>query len=368
MTHIRTFPGCTLATKAKSFDSCGAQPPPLLWARRWPSCPHGTAAGPTFPLATDNLMTLIAPTRILARAAARATTWSRCAPPATTSSRAPTSSWPPSRRSASASTPSPRSPTTAACASCTCSRCCVMRSASTPSSRRCSQPLTGQRLAAYYGCLLLRTGDGAASTTPRTRPSSRICCAALGAMSVDYSHKTECCGSYLVVSEPLLARELSYAIVAAAQRRKATALVTSCPLCQFNLESRQAEMAREHPASSRCRVVYFTELLAQALGMAGSRWQRYRSDTCHDSTLIAEMPDTPRTRLSRPRHRRRHRRHPGRAGHRQQRPSGRARRAPAVHRRAHGPAVRDVPHAGLLAVHPDAAHGRGRASRQHHGC
>jgi heterodisulfide reductase subunit B len=127
-------------------------------------------------------------------------------------------------------------------------------------------PLTGQRLAPYYGCLLLRPGNGIGLDDAENPTILENLLAALGADVVDYSHKTECCGSYLVVSEPLAARDLSYAIIASAQRRKATALVTSCPLCQFNLESRQADMAHAHPGFQPLPVVYFTELLAQALG------------------------------------------------------------------------------------------------------
>jgi heterodisulfide reductase subunit B len=129
-----------------------------------------------------------------------------------------------------------------------------------------TQPLTGRRLAAYYGCLLLRPAAGAGIDDPENPTIMEDLLAALGAEVVDYSHKTECCGSYLVVSEPVVARDLCYAIIESAQRRRVSALVTSCPLCQFNLESRQAELAREHAGMQPLPVVYFTELLAQAVG------------------------------------------------------------------------------------------------------
>ena len=58
-------------------------------------------------------------------------------------------------------------------------------------------------------------------------------------------------------------------------------------------------------------------------------------------------------------HRRRHRRDPGRARHRRRRRRGGAGREGAVHRRPHEPALRDLPDARLLAVHPDPADGRG---------
>ena len=68
---------------------------------------------------------------------------------------------------------------------------------------------------------------------------------------------------------------------------------------------------------------------------------------------------------ARPGHRRRHRRHPGGPGHRRRRARGHPHREGSLHRRPHEPAERDVPHPGLLAVHPHPAHGRGVPAPQH---
>ena len=59
--------------------------------------------------------------------------------------------------------------------------------------------------------------------------------------------------------------------------------------------------------------------------------------------------------------RRRGRGDPGGAGHRGRRLPGHARRAHALHRRAHGPVRQDLPDARLRRVHPDAQDGRLRA-------
>jgi heterodisulfide reductase subunit B len=50
-------------------------------------------------------------------------------------------------------------------------------------------------------------------------------------------------------------------------------LVTSCPLCQFNLDYRQAEMHRKHPGFEPLPVLYFTQLVGIALGLDGAGYR-----------------------------------------------------------------------------------------------
>ena len=260
------FPGCTLATTAKDFDraaraSAAALGAPLDEMPKWNCC------GATFPLAVDNLLNLIAPTRTLARARQQGDHLvTLCAGCYNVLKRTDQflAAEPEKRERINAFTEEPYNGGLRVLHLLEVLRDEVGWEAI---KAKVTQPLTGRRLAAYYGCLLLRPASGAGIDDPENPTIMESLLAALGADVVDYSHKTECCGSYLAVSEPLVARDLSYAIIESAQRRKVGALVTSCPLCQFNLESRQAELAREHPGFQPLPIVYFTELLAQAVGV-----------------------------------------------------------------------------------------------------
>jgi len=49
-------------------------------------------------------------------------------------------------------------------------------------------------------------------------------------------------------------------------------LVTACPLCQYNLDYRQSEMARQHPGFKPLPVLYFTQLMGLALGLDSEEW------------------------------------------------------------------------------------------------
>jgi heterodisulfide reductase subunit B len=129
------------------------------------------------------------------------------------------------------------------------------------------RPLDGLKVAPYYGCLLLRPADEIGLDDPERPRILHDCVAALGAEPVDFPYAVECCGSYLAVEQAAVPDKLSRDIVRAAQAHGADLLVTACPLCQFNLDYPQREAA-----SGAIPVVYFTQLMAAALGLPPDDW------------------------------------------------------------------------------------------------
>jgi heterodisulfide reductase subunit B len=85
---------------------------------------------------------------------------------------------------------------------------------------------------------------------------------AVGAEIVEYPHRLECCGSYLSLKDEDLTRTTVERILASAVESGANAIVTSCPMCNFNFEFFGGELI----ARDEIHVFYFTELLALALG------------------------------------------------------------------------------------------------------
>lgn len=121
--------------------------------------------------------------------------------------------------------------------------------------------LGGLPIACYYGCLSLRNPritDAANWERPETL--ERIM-TALGAKPVAWSHKTECCSGSLTMARPDIAEKLVGDIVRAAVRAGATAMVTDCPMCQANVESRQSA----EPHAPAMPVFFVTELLDAAI-------------------------------------------------------------------------------------------------------
>ena len=127
-------------------------------------------------------------------------------------------------------------------------------------------PLAGLKLAAYYGCTLLRPTE-VAIEAPNTAAVFEELIAALGAEPVRFPGREECCGAYQILSNPGAAKASVTKIVEGASRWGADAIVTSCPLCEYNVGKRQADMLGEESASKGLPTFYFTQLLAVALGL-----------------------------------------------------------------------------------------------------
>ena len=130
---------------------------------------------------------------------------------------------------------------------------------------RVTRPLTGLKVACYYGCQVVRpfaSFDDAHHPTSMDRLVE-----ALGATAVNWSLKTRCCGGTLIGTLPETGLRLSHILLQEALRRGAELLVTVCPLCQFNLECYQDEMARQFGEPVHLPVLYLTQLLGMAFGL-----------------------------------------------------------------------------------------------------
>jgi heterodisulfide reductase subunit B len=140
-------------------------------------------------------------------------------------------------------------------------------------SKRVRRPLTGLMVAPYYGCLLLRPKNEIGLDDPDEPTILHDCLAAMGCEVIDFPFEVECCGSYLAVSQPELPESLSQEIVASARRNGALAIVTACPLCQFNLDHAQRGAGTGGILSgNEVPVLYFTQLMAVALGLDAALW------------------------------------------------------------------------------------------------
>ncbi len=127
--------------------------------------------------------------------------------------------------------------------------------------------LQGLRVADYYGCMLLRPPGEIPLDDAENPQVMADLFEALGAEVVDFPDKGECCGAYLLVKSADVVMEMSYRVLASASRSGADVLVTSCPLCQFNLDRWQGQLSRSHSGLGPLPILYFTQLLAIALDL-----------------------------------------------------------------------------------------------------
>lgn len=120
------------------------------------------------------------------------------------------------------------------------------------------KPLKGRKIGAYYGCLLLRPGKVMSFDDPENPRIMEDFIRAIGGEPVIYPYRNECCGGYISLKEKKLSGGLCEKIMSSAEEMGADMLITACPLCMYNLKQN---------GSGRLPVYYFTELLAEALGV-----------------------------------------------------------------------------------------------------
>lgn len=137
------------------------------------------------------------------------------------------------------------------------------------------RPLSGLKVACYYGCLIARPPkvvDAVDYEDPREM--DRLV-ESLEAEPVNWSYKTECCGGSLVLSLPGAARKMSQKLLDMAREAGADCLATCCPLCQSNLDTCQGQLAAQTGISYSIPVFYFTELMGLALGLPAPWLKRH---------------------------------------------------------------------------------------------
>ena len=121
-------------------------------------------------------------------------------------------------------------------------------------------PLSGKKIAAYYGCLLLRPSKIMAMDNPENPTIIEDFIKAIGGEPVIYPYRNECCGGYIALEDKNNAKKKSTLVLESAQLGGAEEIITACPLCLYNLNKNgEADLP----------VKYFTELLAEALGVKG---------------------------------------------------------------------------------------------------
>ena len=126
--------------------------------------------------------------------------------------------------------------------------------------------LNGLNVASYYGCLTRLPGVHLDDVENPVLMDEIV--KAIGGESLDWSHKTECCGASLSVSRTEIALRLVRSILEAAREKGADCIAVVCPLCQSNLDARQGDINKKYGTSYEIPILYLSQLigLTQKIG------------------------------------------------------------------------------------------------------
>ena len=128
------------------------------------------------------------------------------------------------------------------------------------------KPLNGLKVACYYGCLITRPPKITDAKNHENPQVMDDMLSLLGAETSPWSYKTDCCGGSLMLSRPDIVAQLSGKLIQMAEEAGANCIATACPLCQANLDTKQAVISKDLEREIHFPTFYFTELLGLALG------------------------------------------------------------------------------------------------------
>ncbi|MBM7855401.1 heterodisulfide reductase subunit B [Desulfohalotomaculum tongense] len=150
--------------------------------------------------------------------------------------------------------------------------------------KRVERKLTGLKVVCYYGCLTSRPPEAVAFEDPENPQSMDKLMKALGAEPLTWSYKTDCCGASLSITKADIVYSMTGRILDAAVEAGAQAIVTTCPLCQTNLETRRR-------GGIDIPVFYFTELMGLAFGLPDTnRW--FKKHMVDPMPLVRSLTET----------------------------------------------------------------------------
>jgi heterodisulfide reductase subunit B len=127
------------------------------------------------------------------------------------------------------------------------------------------KPLSGLKIAPYYGCQVVRPNLG--FDHPESPQSLEKLIASLGGEPTPFPLKTHCCGGSLIITEEDMALGLVHKLLNSALSNGAECLITVCPLCQTNLDAYQGRVERKFKTNYKLPVLFFTQLMGIAFGL-----------------------------------------------------------------------------------------------------
>jgi len=130
------------------------------------------------------------------------------------------------------------------------------------------KPLSGLKVACYYGCLLVRPPEVVGFDDAENPQTMDHLMKRLGAEAIDWGLKTNCCGAGVAFARLDVVLKLSHRILSLAQKSGADCVAVACPMCHANLDMYQKDMTVKLGWKTELPVLYFTQLMGLSLGFS----------------------------------------------------------------------------------------------------
>ncbi|MFQ5354658.1 MAG: CoB--CoM heterodisulfide reductase iron-sulfur subunit B family protein [Thermodesulfobacteriota bacterium] len=234
MLKIPYYPGCTLNTVAKDFDTSAKDSAVKMGfeiedLKQWNCC------GATFPLTPDNIMALTAPAKVLVNAEKEGDTLTTLCSVCYNVLKRTNKVLKDDKEKLSVVNDFMEEEYSGGLEIAHYLEVLRDKIGFDKVKEAVTKPLKGVKAAAYYGCMLLRPFEDVGIDNSESPTIIEDLLKALGAEPVFFPDRVECCGAHLAMDKPDIVTKLSGKVIDSAVREGAEIIVTSCPLCQYNL-------------------------------------------------------------------------------------------------------------------------------------
>jgi succinate dehydrogenase / fumarate reductase cytochrome b subunit len=134
--------------------------------------------------------------------------------------------------------------------------------------QRVTKSLSGLKCAAFYGCYLLRAQKSMPYDDPFNPQAMENVFRVVGATPIYYRGRTQCCGWPLSSYATNQSFKMAGMHIQDALASGADCMITPCPLCHLNLDSRQPEVEKVIGEKLGLPVLHLSQLIALALGVS----------------------------------------------------------------------------------------------------
>jgi succinate dehydrogenase / fumarate reductase cytochrome b subunit len=131
-----------------------------------------------------------------------------------------------------------------------------------------TKPLTGVKVAPYYGCHILRPQNIMKYEDHLNPQSLEKVIEITGAEPVDFDFRLKCCGFHAFWTAEKDVMKITGQTVDCAAKASAKMIVTPCPLCQMQLDMYQPEGREASKTTAELPILHLPQLIGLAMGMS----------------------------------------------------------------------------------------------------
>ena len=152
------------------------------------------------------------------------------------------------------------------------------------------RPLTGVKIAPFYGCYILRPTMylGFEDQPERDTYIEKIT-TTLGGIAVEYSGKTKCCGFPILTMNEKASYAMAGDHLIEAKQEGADVMVTPCPLCHLNLDGAQPKAARQKKMQIGLPIIHLPQMIGLAFGIPPKKLGLNRH-IVNTKSFVAKVP------------------------------------------------------------------------------